>query len=151
KSKEIARRLLEEGWGKKQYAAFGELCNKEKYVSHDPLFGDANLDGVIEQSKTYHAAFGDMTMNVLECFGEGDLVCTYWRSEGHQTGTFMGVPASGRSATVEGISVARIENDKIVEDWTQFNALGLLQQIGIIPKLEPEEPKAKAEEPRANP
>src|SRR4051794_20471348 len=117
-NKEIARKLFEEGWSNSRYEVFDELCDKDKYTGHDPLRGDLTIDGLKQSARDYRAAFGDMKMSVLACFGEGDLVTTCWQAQGHHTGTLMGAPGSGREVKVDGISVARISGGKIVEEWT---------------------------------
>jgi len=45
----------------------------------------------------------------------------------------MGIPPSGKRVTITGISITRIANGKAVEDWVNFDTLGMLQQIGAIP------------------
>jgi predicted ester cyclase len=45
----------------------------------------------------------------------------------------MGVPATDRSFEVEAITIHRIADGKIAEEWTVWDALGLLQQIGAVP------------------
>jgi predicted ester cyclase len=52
---------------------------------------------------------------------------------GTHTGTFMGIPASGRKVDFTGMYVARIEKGKIVEHWSEEDALSLMRQIGAIP------------------
>ena len=45
----------------------------------------------------------------------------------------MGVAPTGKAISVEAISVFRIANGKIAEEWTVWDALGLLQQVGAVP------------------
>ncbi len=45
----------------------------------------------------------------------------------------MGIPPTGRQATVGGINIARFAGGKIVEEWSHWDQLGLLQQLGVIP------------------
>jgi predicted ester cyclase len=40
---------------------------------------------------------------------------------------------TGKSATFTGISIDRVVNGKVVEGWTNFDMLGMLQQLGVIP------------------
>jgi len=60
---------------------------------------------------------------------------TRWRMEGTQDGPLMGIAASGRWISVEGIRIDRIEDGKIAESWMQLDTMGLLEQIGALPKL----------------
>ncbi len=45
----------------------------------------------------------------------------------------MGILPTGKHATVTWINIARFDKGKMVESWTNFNAPGLLQQLGVVP------------------
>jgi len=52
---------------------------------------------------------------------------------GKHTALLFGIPPSGKSVTVSGISLLRFSNGKVVEDWVSEDTLGLMQQIGVVP------------------
>lgn len=54
---------------------------------------------------------------------------------GTQKGEFNGMPASNKKATITGVSIQTIVNGKIVEEWAEFDALGLMQQLGALPEM----------------
>ncbi len=56
-----------------------------------------------------------------------------WR--GTHKGELMGIPATGKQVTTSGISILRVANGKIAEQWDSFDNLGMLQQIGVIPTM----------------
>jgi predicted ester cyclase len=60
-----------------------------------------------------------------------------WTARGTNTGELLGMPATGKPARVTGISIIRIAAGKMVEGWGNFDALGMLQQLGVIPTPEP--------------
>ena len=64
---------------------------------------------------------------------EGDRIVTRWTGRGTNSGSLMGMPPSGRSIAVTGISIERIANGKMVETWVNFDALGMMQQLGVVP------------------
>jgi predicted ester cyclase len=47
----------------------------------------------------------------------------------------MGIPATGKQVTLSGIDILRIENGKIAERWAEYDNLGLLQQLGVVPEM----------------
>ena len=56
---------------------------------------------------------------------------------GHLAGSthraaLSGIPATGRSVEVTGMSIERIVGGRIVEGWVVNDALGMLQQLGVI-------------------
>ena len=67
---------------------------------------------------------------------EGDLVVAHAKSTGTMKGEFVGMPPSGKTATWEAIHITRIKNDKIVEHWQVQDQLGMLQQLGFMPRPE---------------
>ena len=78
-------------------------------------------------------AFSDLHTKTEMLIAEGDKVVEYFTTTGKQTGEFLGIPATGKSTSVEGISIFRIANGKIVEHWGVNDALALLMQLGAMP------------------
>ena len=70
---------------------------------------------------------------------EGDKVVTRWIGQGTHQGELMGVAPTGNQLTFTGITIHRIEATKIVEEWSNWDALGLMQQIGAVPTQEQSE------------
>jgi predicted ester cyclase len=68
---------------------------------------------------------------------EGDRVVTRMTSYGKHTGDLPGAPATGNELRMTSVTIHRIENGKIVEKWSDKDALAFLQQIGMIPRLHP--------------
>jgi predicted ester cyclase len=58
-----------------------------------------------------------------------------WTFHGTLQGDFFGIPATGKGVTITGMGISRIENGKIVELWSNFDQLGLMQQLGVIPPM----------------
>ena len=54
------------------------------------------------------------------------------------SGDGLGIPASGKSVRSQGISIARIQDGKIVEGWDNWDQLGMLEQIGAYRRPEAE-------------
>jgi steroid delta-isomerase-like uncharacterized protein len=84
--------------------------------------------------KPYLRAFPDLRIVFEDAIADRDRVVTRWRMEGTHQGSLMGIPASGKSISIEGIRIDRIENGKIAESWMQMDSLGLLEQIGVLPR-----------------
>jgi len=66
---------------------------------------------------------------------EGDKVVVRSTFRGTHKGDLMGIPPTGKQVTMPLILIYRIADDKIVEHWMQADALGLLQQLGVIPPM----------------
>jgi predicted ester cyclase len=84
---------------------------------------------------TYRAAFPDARITVEQQLAEGDLVATRWSGRGTHDGELMGVSPTGKQVTVSGLTISRLEGGKIVEEFQNWDTLGMLQQLGAVPEL----------------
>ena len=78
-------------------------------------------------------AFSDWSHEVHAQYADGDVVITRLTGRGKHTGDFLGLPATGRDVTMDGIAIHRVVDGKVVEHWGQVDAAGLLMQMGAIP------------------
>ena len=88
----------------------------------------------------YRNAFPDVQMHVEDQVAEGDMVVTRWIASGTHQGEVMGIAPTGNRVTMAGTNIERVVNGKIEETWDNYDALGMMQQIGAIPS--PEEAQA---------
>ena len=130
--KQQSRRLIEEAYGKANLGIFDEVCSQD-FRSHDPFAGDATLQQTKELCRSYREAFSDLKPTVLASFADGETVVLHWRMSGTHTGPLKGIPPSGAHCTVEGISIDRYRGGRLSESWVQWDALGLLRQVGVAP------------------
>jgi steroid delta-isomerase-like uncharacterized protein len=124
---------FEEAFAANDVATIDELCDPN-LVDHNPAPGqEPTLTGFKETIAQYKGIFPDSQVNLHAVIGEGDLVATHWTVTGTHEAEFFGVPATGRRVTVEGMNVYRLAGGKITDVWTQFDGLGLMQQLGALP------------------
>ncbi|HST18690.1 MAG TPA: ester cyclase [Gaiellaceae bacterium] len=126
--------MIEEVFGAGKVDVADELVH-EQAIGHDPaLPGPVNgREGVKASALGYRSAFPDLAMSVDQLIAEGDLVATRWTARGTHEGELFGIPATGKEGTVTGITVDRYEDGLIAESWTNWDTLGLLQQLGAVP------------------
>jgi len=129
-----SKRIIEELFGGGNYDVAHELVSAGA-VGHDPALPEPvnGPKGLIEAARGYRDAFPDLRMTADQSIAEGDYVATRWTGRGTHKGELFGIPATGKEATVTGISIDRWADGKIVESWTNWDTLGLLQQIGAVP------------------
>lgn len=127
-------RFFEDMLGKAEWQLSDQLLAKNIVMHHpsspQPLVG---ADTVVGFLGAFRAGFPDMTMKVELVFGTTEMVAIRWRMSGTHTAELFGIPPSGKSVTVVGISLLRFTDGKVVEDWVSEDSLGLMQQIGVIP------------------
>ena len=136
-NKALARRFLEEAFNKGNLGVADEIVASD-YVLHDPAIPEevSGPEGVKQFVQMYRSAFPDTQITVEEQIAEGDEVVTRWTGWGTHQGELMGIPPSGNQVEVPGITISRISGGKIAEDWTNYDTLGLMQQIGAVPSPE---------------
>ena len=88
------------------------------------------------------AAFPDGRWTIEGQVAEGDKVATRWSFTGTHQGELMGVAPTGKRVTASGMVIDRIVEGKIVEEWEEWDALGMMQQMGATPPLGKAENKA---------
>jgi steroid delta-isomerase-like uncharacterized protein len=130
-NKEIVRRFIDEIFLKGNYDYLDEACSSD-FVCHDSLEGVQDKEDYKRQFRKMSRAFPDLKGEFYEVFGEGNLFAARWRMQGEHKGDFQGLKASGKRFNVEGISMFKLENGKIAEEWDHYDALGWLQQLGAI-------------------
>jgi steroid delta-isomerase-like uncharacterized protein len=111
-----------------------ELCDAG-LVDHNPVPGLApTLDGLKSAITGYKAAFPDLAFDLGEIAADGDTVATRWTASGTHEGEILGIPASGRRISVEGMNFYHLRDGRITDVWTQFDAVAMLQQLGAMPE-----------------
>lgn len=134
-NKIVARRLVEEAFNKGNYGVIEELV-APTIVNHDPATGDeTGVDGVRQNIDRYRSAFPDVKITIEEQVADGDLVASRWTATGTHKGELMGIAPTGKESTVTGLTLDKIKDGKIVESWTNWDTLGMLQQLGVIPAM----------------
>jgi predicted ester cyclase len=103
-------------------------------IGHGPLLPDAGTrEDFEEQVVMMRAAFPDLRVTVEEVVAAGDRVAVRRTVTGTQEGTFMGIPATGRSIAFTGNEIYRVADREIVESWWAYDALGLMLQLTASP------------------
>ena len=133
-NKAIATRLFEEVWNSKNLAVLDELL-APNFVFHNSVQTFYGSDGFKQFATTYHTAFPETHFTIEDVIAEGETVALRWIARGTHRGELMGIPPTGKQVTVTGMTITLISNGKSVESWGEFDALGMLQQLGVIPRM----------------
>jgi len=137
-NKALAMRSLD-ATQKGDVAALREIYSPG-YIGHF-RGGTLTLDGLVENTKQTMAMFSDIVFIYEDVVAKGDKVIVRYIAKGTHTGEFAGMSATGKKIEITGISVSRVENGKIVEDWDNSDTLGIFEQVGF--ELKPKEEKKK--------
>ena len=133
-NKALARQFIEEGFSKGNLAVADAII-APNFVNHDP--GTPPLpsepEGYKQLVTAYRTAYPDLQLTVDDLFAEGDKVAVRWTARGTHTGPLGDISATGKQAMMTGISVLIIAGGKVAAQYTNWDTLGMLQQLGVIP------------------
>jgi steroid delta-isomerase-like uncharacterized protein len=129
----LVNRFIDEVFNTGNFDAVDEILARD-YLHHDPTtqeFG-SGIEGFKRLLGYYRDAFPDLEIRLDDQFAAGDRVVDRWTGHGTHQGELMGVAPTGRPVTAGGISIHRIENGRIAETWNNYDAAGMLRQLGAI-------------------
>jgi steroid delta-isomerase-like uncharacterized protein len=140
-NKNVVRRLFEEVWNKGNLPVTDELF-APNYEHHDASTPDVGRgpEGEKKRATLYRTAFPDLRLMIEDIIAEGETVVARWSCQGTHKGDLSGTAPTGKQVNISGVSIARFAGGKMVEGWINWDALGLMRQLGVVP----ETAKAKA-------
>jgi steroid delta-isomerase-like uncharacterized protein len=136
-NKELVRRLFEECWNRGDLTRLDQMLSSD-YQEHDPAeenFG-ADFGSGPEYyrniNRAYRSAFPDLNFEIEDLIAEGDRVVARWTSRGTHRGDLFGISPTGKRLAVKGISMHRFADGKLRETWVNWDAFGMLKQLGVV-------------------
>lgn len=141
----IAEQKLNESI-KKYETAWDKIVNEGNLDLIDEKFFDKNITLVtqpknivgIEAFKAYYknylVGFSEIKFTVVDAFGQDDRIVKHWRFEGKHTGIFFGIPPTGKNVNVEGVTLVKMKNGKVIQEQDFMDNLEFMNQLGIIPR-----------------
>lgn len=126
---------------------FEEILSKGRIAENEGIYhADFVAHGIKRDSNReedraatigWRSAVPDLRMDVLRTVADCNQVAVHWSGSGTNTGTGNGLPATGkRLEDLWGMTIFRLQDGKIREEWTSFNEYPMLQQMGLIPAPE---------------
>jgi steroid delta-isomerase-like uncharacterized protein len=121
---------------------FDEILSKghfdENEAIYDPGFVAHSASGPVGRKEdraagqALRAMAPDLRMSVLQLVADCTKVAVLWEATGTNSGGGMGLPANGAAVKAKGSTIFRMQNGKIVEEWTVFDQLTMLRQLGAL-------------------
>jgi predicted ester cyclase len=129
------RKLIDIGFTRGDLSVVAEVVSPD-CVEHQ-RGAKPGVAGVEETIRTLRRWFSDFELVIEDLVADGDMVWARNRARGVNSGSVMGHPPTGRPMEIDVIDIARLEAGKIVEHWGVPDQLGLLIQLGLLPRREP--------------
>jgi predicted ester cyclase len=120
-NREVTRTALE------QVCSRGDMslapqCYAPDFADHVGRLEYRGLEGVEHSTALYRALFEDLAFDVVDQVAEGDRVASRFVVTGSNR---------GRRVSLWGITISRLDDGRIVEDWSAFDSLELVRQLGL--------------------
>jgi steroid delta-isomerase-like uncharacterized protein len=140
-NKSIVRRLYEEVWNKRKLGVMNELVSPS-HALHGPLYTGPAIGPEVyrRQISLFVAGFPDLRFAIEDTVAEQDKVVVCWTFSGTHKGEFMGVPATDKKVSVDGITIHVLSKGIIMDSCVSLDMWGMMQQLGVI--TAPGEPKS---------
>lgn len=128
-NKATATRIFTERMGQGNFSVDAEIYGPG-FVAHG--FGrDFTIAEDQASGRALRAAFPDLAVRVDRIIAEGDLVAVHWSSTGTNSVALGMFPGNGRRVNLDGMSFFRFENGRIVEEWSAYDNLVMMRQLGV--------------------
>jgi len=131
-NKSILNHFYEE-WSKQNFSILDEVFSTEVHYQ-TPSMELHNLDELKNLFNGYSLAFHDSKLTVQDQIAKDDIVVTKFVFEGVHKGKFEELPPTGNKIKIEGVSIDRLVNGKIVDEWEVYDELGMMKQLGLAMK-----------------
>lgn len=132
-NKALIRRFYDEFFNKRNLNIVDELHTAD-FQHHDSGAPDpgGGPEGYKQRNAMFLKAFPDRQVTIDDLVAEGNKVVTRSTMRATQTGDLPGIKATGKKVVVTATIISRIQGGKIAEEWEDWNALGMLEQLGVV-------------------
>jgi steroid delta-isomerase-like uncharacterized protein len=143
--KTIVRRLYEEVWNKRKLHLMGELVSPS-HALHGSNFSGSSIgpEAYKRQVAVFVAGFPDLRFTIEDMITEENKVVVCWTLSGTHKGEYMGIPATNKKVSIEGITIHHLANGRIMDSYAMRDIWGMMQQLGAVKGLgEPQSASAR--------
>jgi steroid delta-isomerase-like uncharacterized protein len=135
-NKALIRRLYEEVWNKRKVELVSEIISPSHALQAPNVVGSAvGPEAYKRQLMSFLAGYPDLHWTIEDMIAEDDKVVACWTISGTHRGEYLGIPATNKKVSVEGITIHHISKGKIMDSYSNWDALGMMQQLGAVPTL----------------
>jgi len=132
-NKAVARRFLEDILNRGNLAAIPDVIAPDWVNNDQSLPPMRGYDGARQLVMIFRTGLPDFHLAIEDLVAEDDKVAFHCVATGTHTGELLGVPATGKAVQVTVTGILHLAGGKLVENRVNFDALGLMQQIGVVP------------------
>jgi|HubBroStandDraft_6_1064221.scaffolds.fasta_scaffold18900_2 steroid delta-isomerase-like uncharacterized protein len=133
-ARDLGRRWFDEVWNHGRREAIAEIMTPECVV-HDGATDSRGPQGFYPFFDRMNATFSEIRLVVEDTIAERDAACIRWTCTAKHTGAGLGIPPTGKTVHITGITVLRASDGRVVEAWQNWDMLGMMEQMqGAVKK-----------------
>lgn len=134
-NRDLSMRFVDEVINGRNLSAIDETV-AEAFVYIDSTIGTVKgRDNLKELFNRLFSAFPDLVWTVEQDIDEGDTLVNLYSLTGTQDGDYRSIPATHKKVTIQGVSINKISDGRLVETRMVRDDFGLMRQLGVIPEL----------------
>jgi steroid delta-isomerase-like uncharacterized protein len=135
-NKAIVQRLYEEVWNRRKLEVIKEIISPSHALQAPNMSGSSiGPEAYKRNVLAFLAGFPDLRWSIEDTIAEKDKVVACWTISGTHKGDYLGMPATNKKVSVEGITVHNVAGGKIMDSYSNWDVLGMMQQLGVVPPL----------------
>jgi steroid delta-isomerase-like uncharacterized protein len=135
-NKAIVHRLYEEVWNQRKLEVIKEIISPSHALQAPNILGSSiGPEAYKRNVQAFLAGFPDLRWTIEDTIAEKDKVVACWTISGTHKGDYMGIPATNKKVSVEGITIHNVAGGKIMDSYSNWDVLGMTQQLGVASPL----------------
>ena len=132
----IVRRFYDQVWIKRNLEVINELVSPSHALQGPNILGSSiGPEAYKRQVLRFLEGYPDLRWTIEDTIADADKVVACWTMSGTHRGDFMGVPATGKKISVDGMTIHHIAGGKIMDSHSIWDTLGMMQQLGAVPPI----------------
>jgi len=135
-NKNIVRRLYEEVWNERKVEVINEIISPS-HALHAPNISGSSIgpEAYKRNVLLFLTGYPDLHWTIEDTIAENDKVVACWTISGTHKGDYMGIPATNKKVSVDGITIHHIADGRIMDSYSNWDVLGMMQQLGVVSAL----------------
>lgn len=132
----LIHKWFEEVWNQGREATIDTMCAPNA-IGYGQAQHGASINGPEHFKqfwRMFRAAFSNIHVDIYDTIEQGDRAVIRWTMAMVHSGPFLGIAPTSKRVSVDGISIQRFAEGKIVEAWDKWDQLSLLVQLGAVPE-----------------
>jgi steroid delta-isomerase-like uncharacterized protein len=129
-NQQVVQRYWDAKWNRRDPVVIAELVSPKIHY-HGPAVSASSSEEYLQIYESLLSALADTSVTVEDLINEGDKIVSRVVLRGVHSGSLLGLPATGRAFVFPIVTIFRIGDGRIAEEYQMYDGLDLLNQLGL--------------------